>query len=60
MEVIVAFSKTAAETLRVQDDFGTLARGKAADLIVLNNNPLQNIRNIRSIDAVYLAGRKVE
>ena len=60
MDVIVAFSKTASETLRVQKEFGTLVKGKAADLIVLDKNPLENIRNTRSIDAVYLAGRKVE
>jgi imidazolonepropionase-like amidohydrolase len=60
MDVIVAFSKTASETLRVHKEFGTLAKGKAADLIVLDKNPLENIRNTRSIDAVYLAGRKVE
>jgi imidazolonepropionase-like amidohydrolase len=60
MDVIVAFSKTASETLRVQNEFGTLAKGKAADLIVLDKNPLENIRNSRSIEAVYLAGRKVE
>jgi imidazolonepropionase-like amidohydrolase len=59
MDVIVAFSKTASETLRIQDQFGTLAKGKAADLIVLNKNPLENISNSRSIDAVYLAGKKV-
>jgi imidazolonepropionase-like amidohydrolase len=60
MDVIVAFSKTASETLRVQNEFGTLAKGKAADLIVLDKDPLENIRNSRSIEAVYLAGRKVE
>jgi imidazolonepropionase-like amidohydrolase len=60
MDVIVAFSKTASETLKVQDEFGTLAKGKAADLIVLDKNPLENIRNSRSIAAVYLAGKKVE
>ena len=60
MDVIVAFSKTASETLRVQDEFGTLAKGKAADLIVLDKDPLENIRNSRSIDTVYLAGKKVE
>jgi imidazolonepropionase-like amidohydrolase len=60
MDVIVAFSKTASEALKVQDKFGTLAKGKAADLIVLDRNPLENIRNARSINAVYLAGKKVE
>jgi imidazolonepropionase-like amidohydrolase len=60
MDVIVAFSKTASETLRIQNEFGTLAKGKAADLIVLGKNPLENIRNSRSIETVYLAGKKVE
>jgi imidazolonepropionase-like amidohydrolase len=60
MDVIVAFSKTASEALRIQNEFGTLAKGKAADLIVLDRNPLENIRNSRSIEAVYLAGKKVD
>ena len=60
MQVIQAFSKGAAETLRIDKDFGTLAPGKAADLLVLTKNPLDNITNMRSIDAVYLGGRKVE
>ena len=35
MQVIQAFSKGAAETLGIDKDFGTLAKGKAADLLVL-------------------------
>jgi imidazolonepropionase-like amidohydrolase len=60
MQIIQAFSKGAAETLRIDKDFGTLAPGKAADLLVLTRNPLDNITNMRSIDAVYLGGRKFE
>ena len=60
MQIIQAFSKGAAETLRIDKDFGTLAPGKAADLLVLTRNPLDNITNVRSIDAVYLGGRKFE
>jgi imidazolonepropionase-like amidohydrolase len=60
MQIIQAFSKGAAETLRIDKDFGTLAPGKAADLLVLARNPLDNITNMRSIDAVYLGGRKFE
>ncbi len=60
MQVIQAFSKNAAETLGVSDQLGTLAKGHAADLVVLDKNPLADIKNSRSIAAVYLAGRKVE
>jgi imidazolonepropionase-like amidohydrolase len=60
MQVIQSFSKGASETLRIDKDFGTLAQGKAADLLVLARNPLDNIANMRSIEAVYLGGRKFE
>ena len=39
---------------------GTLAKGKAADLLVLARNPLDDIANMRSFEAVYLGGRNTE
>ncbi len=60
MQVIVSFSKNAAEALGVAKEFGTLAKGKAADFVVLDKDPLVDIRNSRSIHAVYLGGKKVE
>jgi imidazolonepropionase-like amidohydrolase len=60
MQVIQSFSKNAAETLGVSDQLGTLVKGHAADLVVLEKNPLDDIKNSRSIAAVYLAGRKFE
>jgi imidazolonepropionase-like amidohydrolase len=60
MQVIQAFSQKAAETLRIDKDFGALAKGKAADLLILDKDPLQDIRNMRSIAAVYLGGKKFE
>ena len=60
MQVIESFSKGAAEALGVGKEFGTLAKGKAADFIVLDKDPLADIRNTRAIHAVYLGGRKVE
>jgi len=38
---------------------GTLEPGKSADLVVLNANPLDDIKNTRKIDAVYIAGNRV-
>jgi imidazolonepropionase-like amidohydrolase len=48
----------AAEFLRAPD-LGTLERGKWADLVVLDANPLADIRNSRRINAVYIAGQPV-
>ena len=60
MQIILAFSKNNSEMLGIDKDFGTLAKGKAADLLVLTANPLDDIANMRSIEAVYLGGKKFE
>ncbi len=49
----------AAEVLG-RDDVGSLARGKQADFIVLDANPLADILNTRRISAVYLDGRRLD
>ena len=58
MQVIQAATKNAAEFLAAKD-LGTLEPGKWADLVVLNADPLKNIRNTHKIQAVYIAGNKV-
>jgi imidazolonepropionase-like amidohydrolase len=60
MQIIQAFSKNNAELLGIDRDFGTLAKGKAADLLVLTRNPLDDITHMRAIEAVYLGGKKFE
>lgn len=58
-QIITIFSKNSAEFLGAQKDLGTLEKGHWADMVVLTKNPLQDIRNTHSIDAVYIAGNKV-
>jgi imidazolonepropionase-like amidohydrolase len=58
MQVITSFSKNAAEFLAAKD-LGTIERGHWADLVVLEKNPLDDIRNSRTLEAVYIAGNKV-
>ena len=58
MQVMVSATSGAARILRI-DNVGTIATGKEADLVVLNANPLDNIRNTRQINSVWIAGRRI-
>ena len=56
MQAIVAATSKPAQRLGL-DDLGLLQPGYSADLVVLDKNPLNNIRNTRSISLVFLNGR---
>ena len=58
MQVIVAATGAAAQVSKL-DHLGTIAAGKAADLLVLDANPLQDILNTRKIHSVWIAGRRI-
>jgi imidazolonepropionase-like amidohydrolase len=58
MQVIVAATKSGAEFLEAKD-LGTLEPAKWADLVVLDRNPVENIKNTETIEAVYIAGNRV-
>jgi imidazolonepropionase-like amidohydrolase len=58
-EAIIAATQRPAELMGLTD-MGTLAPGKRADFIVLDANPLENIRNTRQISSVYLDGVKFD
>ena len=58
-QVIVAATSRAAQFIGLPDR-GTLAPGKRADLLVLDANPLDDIRNTRRIARLYIAGAEVD
>ena len=59
MQALVAATSGAAKAANIQQQLGTIAAGKQADLLVLNANPLNDIRNTRQIHSVWIAGRRL-
>jgi len=43
----------------IQKDYGTVEKGKIASLVLLNRNPLEDIRNTKDIYMVILRGRPI-
>ena len=59
LRTIVASTGEAARCMRVDEELGTLEAGKWADFVVLNANPLDDIRHTRNIESVWIAGNPV-
>jgi imidazolonepropionase-like amidohydrolase len=49
----------ASELLGLEKEIGTIEAGKAADLVAVKKNPLENIAALREVDAVIKGGVKV-
>ncbi len=56
-DALRAATITPARVLKIDDRVGTIAAGKSADLILLDANPLENIKNTRRISGVFSKGR---
>jgi imidazolonepropionase-like amidohydrolase/Tol biopolymer transport system component len=57
LEAIRCATINGARILGLGGEIGSLEQGKLADLIVLDKNPLENIRNTEAIGMVMLNGR---
>jgi len=57
MQALQAATSKPAEFLGRLNEQGTIAPHLRADLVLLNANPLENIRNTEKIDAVFLNGK---
>ncbi|HYG81072.1 MAG TPA: amidohydrolase family protein, partial [Pyrinomonadaceae bacterium] len=56
-EAITAATRNGARLLGVADSYGTVTKGKVADLVVLSADPLRDIRNTRRVVYVIKGGR---
>jgi imidazolonepropionase-like amidohydrolase len=57
MQALVAATGNAAATLGVEDKFGTLAPGLAADVLVVGGDPLENLSALRDVRLVLQGGK---
>jgi imidazolonepropionase-like amidohydrolase len=57
LEALQTATRNPAVFLGKTSDFGSVESGKLADLVVLDANPLDDIRNTQKIRAVVLAGK---
>ena len=48
---------SAARSLGMDSEIGSLEVGKLADLVILTGNPLENIQNTQTVETVVLGGR---
>jgi len=60
MEALEAATRGAAEMIGAEEEFGIIQPGRRADLLILGANPLDDIRNTRSLEAVIVEGRVVD
>jgi tetratricopeptide (TPR) repeat protein len=56
-DALRAATVTPAKVFKIDDQVGTIAVGKSADLVLLDANPLENIKNTRRISGVFTRGR---
>ncbi len=59
MQALQSATRDAAEYLGLLDSVGTIERGKAADLVLLDADPLAEIGATRKISAVVIGGRLI-
>ena len=57
-QIIVSATKNAATSLELKD-IGLLMPGYRADFVILNDNPLTDIRNTQKIVSVFIGGEEV-
>jgi imidazolonepropionase-like amidohydrolase len=59
MQILKSATGDAARCINQAGKVGTIEKGAWADLLVLSRNPLDDIRNARTIESVWIAGNRV-
>jgi imidazolonepropionase-like amidohydrolase len=56
LQAIQVATRNSSMALHINNQYGTLEKGKSADFIILSESPEANIENTRRIEAVYKSG----
>lgn len=56
MQAVQSLTKHSADALGLSEEVGTLEKGKIADLVAIEGNPLDNIESLRNVKAVVKEG----
>ena len=60
LQALQSATLNAARFFQQSRDWGTIEQGKFADLVLLDANPLRDIRNTQRINAVVMNGRLLD
>lgn len=59
-QVLQSATINPAKILNKEKDFGSIEVGKAADLVLLNSNPVENLGNLSDISAIFRNGMPID
>jgi imidazolonepropionase-like amidohydrolase len=60
LEAIQAATRNGAQALGREKDVGAIAVGRFADIIAVDGDPLTNVRELESVDAVVKSGKLID
>ena len=60
MQIIQAATKWVADGMKLGNRIGSIERGRIADIVIVNANPLQDVTNLRQIDTVIFDGKVID
>jgi Amidohydrolase family len=60
LEALQTATLNPAIFLHLEKELGTVTKGKLADLVILDQNPLRNIKNTRRIHAIIMNGHLID
>lgn len=60
MQAIVCSTRTSAECLNIIKETGTLERGKSADILIINGDPLADITALHNVNTIVKAGQIIK
>ncbi|HWY34351.1 MAG TPA: amidohydrolase family protein, partial [Nitrosopumilaceae archaeon] len=56
-DILTAATYNAASFFNAHGEFGTVSKGKKANLVLLDKNPLEDIENVKTVYGTFIGGR---